>query len=74
MFFQIDAGFDDGNAFRFEKLFLEGSVGFADQDFAVGAKNPMPGNALALRSGAHGPAGGACAARQTQGSCESPIG
>jgi hypothetical protein len=61
MFFYVDAGFDDGNAFGFEELFLEGGVGFADKDFAVGAEDAVPRDALALRSGTHGAAGSACA-------------
>jgi len=62
MFLYVDAGFDDGNAFGFEELFLEGGVRLADQDFAVGAQDAVPGNTFALRSGAHGAAGGSCAA------------
>jgi len=74
MFFEVDAGFDDGNAFGFEELFLERSVRFANEDFAVGAKDPVPGNTFALRSCAHGAACRPSAAGQTQGSCEAPIG
>jgi len=62
MFFYVDAGFDDSNAFGFEKLFLEGGVRFTNQDFAVGAEDAVPGDALASRSGAHSAAGGAGAA------------
>ena len=61
MFFYVDAGFDDGNAFGFEELFLEGGVGLANEDFAVGAEDAVPGDAFALRSCAHGAAGSACA-------------
>ena len=74
MFFDVDAGFDNGNAFGFEELSLEGGVGFADEDFAVGAEDAVPGDALALRSGAHGAAGGAGAAGETQGFSNGSIG
>jgi hypothetical protein len=67
MLFYVDAGFDDRNAFGLEKFFLQGGVGFADQDFAVGAKDAMPGDALSGRCGTHGAAGGPCAPRETQG-------
>jgi|SRR5580658_7770785 hypothetical protein len=62
IFFNVNAGFDDGNAFGFEELFLERGVWFADQDFAVGAEHAVPRDGLASRSGAHGAAGGAGAA------------
>jgi hypothetical protein len=74
MFFYVDAGFDDGNAFGFEEFFLERGVRFTDEDFAVGAEDTVPGDALASRSGAHGAAGGAGAAGQAQGSSEGSIG
>ena len=63
MFFYVDAGFDHGNALGFEKLLLEGGVGLADQDFAVGAQDAMPGDSFAPRSGAHSATGSACATR-----------
>jgi len=74
MFFDVDAGFDDGDAFGFEKLFLEGGVGLADEDFALGAEDAMPGDAFAARSGCHGAASSARAAGKSQGSSEGPIG
>jgi hypothetical protein len=73
IFFNIHAGFEDVNAFGFEELFLEGSVRFADQDFAVGAEDAMPRDAFALRSGAHGAADGTCAAGYTQGFSDGSI-
>ena len=74
MFFYVDAGFDDRNAFGFEELFLERGVRFANQDFAVGAEDAVPGDASASRSGAHGAAGGAGPAGQAQGSSQGSIG
>ncbi len=74
MILEVDAGFDDGNSFGFEELFLQGGVRFANEDFAVGAEDAVPGDAFALRSCAHGAAGGARAAGQTQSSCKAPIG
>jgi len=62
MFFDVDAGLDDGNAFGFEELLLKGGVRLADQDFAVRTEDAVPGDAFALRRSAHGAAGGACAA------------
>jgi len=67
MLFYVDSGFDDRNAFGFEEFFLEGGIGFADQDFAVCAEDAVPGDALSRRGGAHGAAGGARAASETQG-------
>jgi hypothetical protein len=67
MFFYVDSGLDDWNAFGFEELFLQGSVRLADKDFAVGAKNTVPGDAFALWGGTHGAACGAGAAGETQG-------
>ncbi|MGC1486062.1 MAG: hypothetical protein WA789_19915 [Candidatus Acidiferrum sp.] len=72
--FYVDPGFDHWNAFGFEELLLEGGIGFADEDFAVGAQDAVPGDAFALRGGSHGAARGTCAAGETQGSSETPIG
>jgi hypothetical protein len=72
-FFYVDAGFDDWNTFGFEELFLERGVRFADQDFAAGAEDAVPGDGLSSRSGAHGAAGGARAAAEAQGSSEGSI-
>ena len=74
MFFYVDAGFDDRNAFRFKELFLQGGVGFADKYFAVGAEDAVPGDTFALRSGAHGATGGACATGKAQGFSKGSIG
>ena len=74
MFFEIDAGFDDLNALGFEKLFLQGCVGLADEDLAVGAENAVPGNPFAPRSGTHGAARRASAACEMQYSSDGPIG
>lgn len=74
MFFYIDARLDDRNAFRFEELFLQGSVGLADKDFAVGSENAVPRDAFALGSGAHGAACGAGAAGEAQGFSKGSIG
>ena len=74
MFFYVDAGFDDWNAFGFEELFLQGGVGFADQDFAVGAKDTVPWYAFALWSGAHGATGGSRSTGEAQGFSKGSIG
>jgi len=74
MLFEIDAGFDDLNAFGFEELFLEGGVRFTGQDFAVGAEDAVPRDGFAPGSGAHGTACRASAAGQTQSSSEGSIG
>jgi hypothetical protein len=74
MFFYIDAGFDDAYSFGFEELFLEGGVGFADEDFAVGTEDPVPGNAFSGRRCAHGATCGARATRETQGFSKGSIG
>ena len=71
---QVDAEFHDFNAFAFEEPFLEGCVGFANEDFAAGSEDAMPRNSFAARSGCHGAASGACAACETQGSSEGSIG
>ena len=59
MLFQIDPGFDYRYAFAFEEFLLEGSVGFADQDFAAFAEDSVPGDAFPGGRGGHG---AACAA------------
>jgi len=56
---QVDAEFDHAYAFTFEEFFLEGGVGFADQDFAPFAEDSVPGDAFPGGRGGHG---AACAA------------
>ncbi|HET7207268.1 MAG TPA: hypothetical protein VFI95_11890 [Terriglobales bacterium] len=68
MTLQVDAALDNGDAFSFKKFFLKRCVWFADEDFAVRAKDAMPGNSLSARSCGHGTAGGASATWETQGS------
>ena len=65
---QVDAGFDDFDAFGFEEFFLERGIGLADEDFAALADDAMPGDTLSGGSGGHGASGGACATGQAQGS------
>jgi hypothetical protein len=74
MSFQVHARFNYGDAFAFEKLSLEGSVRFANQDFAALANNAMPGNSLARRSRSHRAARASRSARKAQGFSELPIG
>ena len=68
MTLQVDAELDNGDAFTFEKFPLKRGVRFADEDFAVCAKDAMPGDSLSARSRGHGTASGASAPRETQGS------
>lgn len=72
--FQIHAGLEDCDAFALEEFFLKRGVRFADEDFPICSEHAVPGNALALRSGAHGAASAASAATEAQGSSEGPIG
>ena len=74
MFFEVNAGFDDKNAFGFEKLLLHGSVRFANKEFAAGAEDAVPGNAFSLRNGSHGAARSACPACEAQNSGNRSIG
>ena len=74
MSFQVNAGFDDRDAFAFEEFTLKGSVRFANEDFASRAHDAVPGDALSRGSGGHGAAGATRAATQTQGTSERPIG
>ncbi len=67
MSFEIDAGFGDFDAFRFEEFFLERGVRFTDEDFAALADHAVPGNAFSGRSCGHGAPGAACATAQAQG-------
>lgn len=62
MLLHIDTRFQDVNAFGLQELFLERSVRLANEDFAVRAKDAVPGYSFALRSRAHSPAHGASAA------------
>ena len=73
MFLEVDAGFEDGNSFGFEEFFLQRGVRFADEDFAVGTEDTVPGDSFALRSCAHGAACCPSAAGQTQGLSEAPV-
>ena len=74
MTFQVDAGFRDFYAFTFEELALERGVGLADEDFAALTNDAMPGDAFSRRSGGHGAACAARAAREAQRSSERPVG
>jgi hypothetical protein len=71
--FQVDAKPDYRDAFAFEKLSLQGCVGFANQDFSALAENAMPGNAFSGGSRRHGASCGARAAWQAQGLSEGSI-
>jgi hypothetical protein len=72
--FQVDARFCNLHAFGFEELFLQGSVGLADKDFAAFADYAVPGNAFTGWRGGHGTAHAARAAREAQKSRKRPIG
>ena len=74
MFPEVHAGLDDANSLAFEKLFLEGSVRFADEDFAAFANDAVPRDASSRGSGGHGAASSACTARQAESLSEAPIG
>jgi hypothetical protein len=66
MTLQVDAALDDRNAFAFEKFFLKRGVRFADEDFAVCAKDAMPGDSPSPWSCCHSMAGSTCAPWETQ--------
>jgi hypothetical protein len=66
MAFQVNARLDDGDAFAFEELFLQGGIRLADEDFAALSNDAMPGNSSSRRSRGHGAPGAARAPRQTQ--------
>jgi len=72
--FQVEAGFDNFDAFADKKFSLERSVGLANEDFAVVSDNAVPGNAFPGGCGGHGPAGAACPAGEAQNSSQRPIG
>ena len=73
MTFEVDARFNNRDAFAFEELSLQGCVGFADQDFSALAENTVPGNAFPGRRRGHGASRGARAAGQAQGPSKVPI-
>jgi len=70
---QIHARLDDPDAFTFEELSLQGTVRFADEDFAVFTDNPVPGNAFTRGSHCHGASGTARASREAQYFRQYPI-
>ncbi len=74
MLLKIDAKLDDWHSFAFKKFFLQRGVRLADEDFAVGAEDAMPGDAFAARSGAHGAACGAGAAAKVQSFSKASVG
>ena len=47
MFLDIDAGFDDRDAFALKKFALQTGVWFANQYLAIGAEDAVPGNTFA---------------------------
>lgn len=59
-----DALLGQRECFGFEELALEGSIGLADEQLAVGANHAVPRDAFAARARGHGASGCACAARQ----------
>ena len=73
MFFQVDAGFYDADAFAFEEFSLEQSVRSANEDFPAVADYAVPWNAFSRRSGGHGATSRARAARQVQSFSEGSI-
>jgi hypothetical protein len=62
---EVHAAAHELDAFLKKKLALEGSVRFADQDAASGAKHAMPRYAASRRAGRHGAPGCARASAQT---------
>lgn len=74
MALQVEARFDNFDAFAREEFFLERSVRFANEDFAVISDNAVPGNAFPGGCGRHGAAGTASTAAEAQDSSQRPIG
>ena len=70
----VDKHFDDFDAFRFEELSLERSVGFGNENFSAFTDNAMPRNASSRRGRCQGPARGPRPAAQMQNPGERPVG
>lgn len=74
MEFDIQAGFGEGHALTFEEFSLERCVRLANQEFAAGAYDAMPGDAFSRGAGGHGAACSPASAREAQRLSERPIG
>ena len=68
MALQVEAGFDNFDAFAREEFFLERSVRLANQDFAVISDNAVPGNAFPGGCCGHRAAGSTGPAAEAQDS------
>src|SRR5437868_6571852 len=73
MGFQIDARFNNRDAFGLQQFFLQGSVGLANKNFAALTNDAMPGNAFSRRGSSHGAASAARSAGKAQSLSQSPI-
>src|ERR1700730_6250270 len=74
MTLQVDARFENCDAFALQEFFLEGGVGLANEDLAAFADYAMAGDTLAGRGGGHGSAGAAGSTREAQNFSERPVG
>jgi len=70
---QIEARFDNFDAFAREEFFLERRVRLANENFAVISDDAVPGNAFPGGCGGHSAAGAASAAAEMQHSSQRPI-
>ena len=70
---QVHSRFEECDAFTFQELSLQPSVGFADEQFAAVAYDAVPGYAFAGRRRRHGASCGARAAGQAQSTSEGSI-
>jgi|SRR5580692_3553025 hypothetical protein len=74
MSFEVDASLNHGDAFRLKKFTLQGSDGFADEEFATIADYAVPGNASSGWGRRHSSSYGPRPAPQVQSLGERPIG
>lgn len=74
MLFHVDSGFEESDAFGFEKFALQTGVRLANQEFAAVANYAMPGDGLSGRSCGHCPACSPCASAEPQSFRESSVG
>ena len=74
MSFEVDASLNHRDAFRLKKFTLQGSDGFADEEFAAIADYAVPGNASSGWGRRHSSSYGPRPAPQVQSFGERPIG
>jgi len=63
MEFEVYAGLGEGHAFTFQQFSLKGSVGFADQQFAAGTYDAVPGDTFSRGASSHSAPSSSAAAR-----------